>query len=189
MAPSKIADALAMQRSALSITLRRLKQHKYVCAVKNRIDARGELIEITSQGREAITKHEQPRLIEVQKALSGLTAQEHEEFGQLLARFSGEPSGHGKQFTGRYTIRRLESVVERQAACVFYLKQIARLDAFETVPETLFDAASRCFGLYEKNTLVAVCQFQAQGTPTFASVLPDSEWQTENAFIEQTRAS
>ena len=187
VSPSRIAAALSMQRSALSITLQRLRIQEYTETTLNERDGRGELVSISPPGLRALELFELRFEKEVERAIEGLSNRDSEDFVRLLERFTSGTSEHGAQFAKRFKVIRLNSEPGRAAARIFYLKHLAASGDFAEVPERLFDARSKSFALYDGERIAAVLQLADKGqcAEIFASDLHPNDSPFEQIFLER----
>lgn len=180
LSASEIADLLSMQRSATSVLLGRMGKEKLIRFSQNTNDHRSVSVGITVAGSDWLENAERHMIAQCEKALQVFSLQDLRSFVTLLRLFAGEP--RRVELHKHFSIKAVQSAVDRRKAREFYLKQIAKSGDWHAVPERLFDSNCVAMALLKGSELVAVAQ-AGEGIEAFASALSPSQSGYEKAFL------
>ena len=93
MTQNELADRLEIRPQSLTVAMSRLEEKGYISRIRDSVDRRKLLVEVTEAGREHGKMMQAERENSASQLLSGLTEEEKKELYRLLQKANGRGKG------------------------------------------------------------------------------------------------
>lgn len=157
----QLAIALAMPHSSLSVLLGSLRKQGLLKGSSNRL-LRGELLALTTSGKESLEQIEKLGEMKIKNALKVLTLNEVKHGAKLMAAWIGENIELQDRLPPiKADIRELKDEQLRSFARGIIIENSVRSNNHHTLPASLFAEDAKIFGIFDNNKLEGVVVFDS----------------------------